>query len=1049
MKHNALLRIPLNKFMKNYLISLLLVMVLPFMATAQTDSWFELEVQFDFYGPNESLTLITQAGDTLVNYQPSQPYELYETIVYADSGNLDIKIYDTFGDGWNTNVYGTTSYIKLYNSCQGVILDLDLDYAFTQIDTTVVLDTCTAPVIGCMDSNASNYNPAAVYSNDSCKYPVEFTLDMNNYNNTFTTPYVSGVFNGWASDIPMADTNNDGIWNVTVDIMSGQYAWKFMLDSWATQELPPNVQNDPYVSCFTLDAYGFTNRTLTVTDTSQTLPTYCWEKCYECGTVLGCMDSTSNVYNPWATLDDGSCGVTAPTCDPDETYVELIFTPDNWPNETSISVKDSNGNTLFDAPTGTYSGQSAGIPIREFICIDTNTMVQVFIGDVYGDGLSGTSSGGSIDGNVEVFSCDGTELFDLLDTNGTVNIGYQYLSPLFDVGGICNNGGGSGITGCMNPFSTTYNPLATISGSCGPARVVGCTDTSSFNYDAAANQSEIMTGDYTLEIFDGAANGWSGTWLGIKQGNWISSQYKMGPTSGSSITFDVPLNIFEPIELYLFTTTQSVNTINQIGYQLRGPEGDTIVDVPYFTAGPLQFPNIQSTTAQPTFGDVCIPIILGCMDSTSLNYIQPIGDSMVDVNTDDGSCIPIVEGCMNPLAFNYNPLANVDDGSCVPVVVGCMDSTSYNYDPLANTPGACIPIILGCTDPTQFNYDSNANTDDGSCIPFIYGCMDVTALNYDSTANTDDGSCIARIYGCMDSTMYNFNPLANTDDGSCVPFIYGCMDVNSLNYDPLANTNQTSATDFTNPCIPIVYGCTDSTSFNYNPSANVDNGSCVPFIYGCMDPNSFNYDPTANTNQTSATDLSNPCIPIVYGCTDSTSVNYDPLANVDNGSCITSIVGCMDPTAYSYNPLANVSDSTACLYDAGCVGGPGEPYWLNNPCFAWVIDVDNYCCDNIWDSDCQDLYDYCENGYPLDINELIGSGGKIAVYPNPTTDMLSVVTTLNNVQFVLFDLQGKKLRTVENTKNAEIDMRNLSTGIYILQISVDGKIYNKKILKED
>ena len=25
------------------------------------------------------------------------------------------------------------------------------------------------------------------------------------------------------------------------------------------------------------------------------------------GTILGCTDSTSNLYNPWATDDDGSC----------------------------------------------------------------------------------------------------------------------------------------------------------------------------------------------------------------------------------------------------------------------------------------------------------------------------------------------------------------------------------------------------------------------------------------------------------------------------------------------------------------------------------------------------------------------------------------------------------------------------------------------------------------------------------------------------------------------------------------------------------------------
>ena len=331
----------------------------------------------------------------------------------------------------------------------------------------------------------------------------------------------------------------------------------------------------------------------------------------------------------------------------------------------------------------------------------------------------------------------------------------------------------------------------------------------------------------------------------------------------------LPLNIFQNVEAYLFTTSQSQNTINQIGYTLTGPEGDTIINVAYWDAIP--FPFIVEANALPTFGDVCIPVILGCMDST---------------------------------AFNYNPLANVDDGSC-------------------------IPIIYGCTDPSAFNYD----------------------------------------------------PIANTEDFSCIPIVYGCM---------------------------------DSTSFNYDPNANVDNGSCIPFVYGCM---------------------------------DSTAVNYDPLANVDNGSCITAVPGCTDVSAYNYDPNANVSDSTACLYDAGCVGGPGEPYWLNNPCYAWVIDVDSYCCDTEWDSDCQSLYQYCYDGYPLDISELAGS--KIAVYPNPTKDVLNVTTSLNNVKFDLYDLSGRKLRSGENQKRAEVDMRNLPIGIYILQVNYDGNIYNKKIVKED
>ena len=1028
---------------------ILLLLLIPQLVISQ-DSWFNLEVQFDYYGPSESFALVTQAGDTLVNHTPTQPFEFFQTLVYADSGDIDISLFDSFGDGWtggsiNTNS-GIISSILIENACQGVILDLDVTAlgSFSQYDTIVNLLPCPPPVAGCMDPNSINYDSLATIDDGSCLYEVDFSLNMNQYNSYFTTPYVVGPFNNWTDANPMVN-NGNGIWETTIALPAGFTVWKFMLDNFADQELPTNVQNDPMVSCFILDQYGFTNRTLDVQNQPITLPTYCWESCYDCGEVLGCTDPTSNLYNPWATIDDGTCTASGPTgCGTDQTYLKLVYTPDNWPNENEIVVGDPNG-TIFYAPQGTYnqSNAPAGIPIEIFICVDTNVLVDITLTDSYGDGYGGSTSGGTVDGNLELFNCDGVELFDLVDTVGA-NFGYSYQSDQFNSGDICSSGNPTDVLGCMDPFSTTYDPLATIDdGSCGPLRVLGCTDPTAFNYDPNANQTEIMQGQYILEIFDGAANGWSGTWLGIKQGNNLSPQYKIGPNDGTSLTFNVPLNIFEPIELYLFTTQQSSNTINQVGYTLTGPTGDTIVDVPYFTAGPLQFPIVQSPTAQPFYGNVCIPIILGCTDPTAFNYIQPTGDPLIDVNTDDGSCEPVIVGCMNPLAFNFDPLANTDDpASCIPVIVGCMDPTAFNYippigDPMVdvntNDPTLCIPVLLGCTDPTAFNYDSNANTDDGSCIPVVEGCTDPTAFNYDPNANTDDGSCIATVLGCTDPTAFNYDPLANTDDGSCIAIVYGCTDPSAFNYNPLANVDNGS-------CEPYVFGCMDTTAFNFNPLANTDDGSCVPFIYGCTDPSALNYDPNANTEDFS-------CVDIIYGCMDSSAVNYDPLANVDNGSCITAIIGCTDPNSYNYNPEANVSDPDLCLYDAGCITGPGEPYWLNNNCYAWVIDVDNYCCDNDWDPVCQEMYNYCENGWPdgVSIDGRFSRFSGIVVYPNPAKDILNIVTDLD-VKASLYDMTGRILKS--NIIEKQIDLSNLPSGVYFLNIEHEGQIYNKRIIKE-
>ena len=229
-------------------------------------------------------------------------------------------------------------------------------------------------------------------------------------------------------------------------------------------------------------------------------------------------------------------------------------------------------------------------------------------------------------------------------------------------------------------------------------------------------------------------------------------------------------------------------------------------------------------------------------------------------------------------------------------------------------------------------------------------------------------------------------------------------------------------------------------AFNYNPSANVDDGSCVPVIYGCTNPASFNYNSDANTDNGS-------CVDVVYGCTNPDSVNYNPLANTDNGSCITPIVGCTDPSSYNYNPDANVSDPDSCLYDAGCITGPGEPYWLNNNCYAWVIDVDSYCCDNDWDPICQEMYNYCEDGWPegFNIEGKFSRFSGVVVYPNPTNDILNIVTDLD-ISTNLYDVMGRSLKSKVTDK--QINLSDLPSGVYFLTIEHDGNTYNKRIIKE-
>ena len=323
--------------------------------------------------------------------------------------------------------------------------------------------------------------------------------------------------------------------------------------------------------------------------------------------------------------------------------------------------------------------------------------------------------------------------------------------------------------------------------------------------------------------------------------------------------------------------------------------------------------------------------------------INPDGDTLMSVEP------PFIQ----PL-FVYSAVTNCGN-TCIEKVFGCPDVLACNYTPGVNTPTACTYPV------TYYNCNNE-------CISDIDG----------------DGVCDElEVVGCQDPVMYNYNLLA-TDSGACEPFTYGCTDPLMYNYDVTANTDNGN-------CEPFVYGCTDSTMFNYNPLANADNNSCIPFVYGCTDPSMLNYNSEANTEDFS-------CIAYVYGCMDSLALNYDSLANTDNGSCIEVVMGCMDPGAYNYESTANVNDTLSCLYDAGCITGSGYPYWLNDPCYAWVIEVDEYCCENEWDTICQLTYDYCDGTWSGPLLTRTDTDKKLIMI----TDLLGRPAKIRKNQVLLF-----------------------------------------------
>ena len=334
------------------------------------------------------------------------------------------------------------------------------------------------------------------------------------------------------------------------------------------------------------------------------------------------------------------------------------------------------------------------------------------------------------------------------------------------------------LAGCTNPIYLEYNSNADFDdGSCATLVVLGCMDSTAYNYDPAAN----------VEL--------SGSCIPFVYGCMDPVMFNYDPLATAPDTC-IPY-IYGCTDASMFNYDINANTDN----------GSCIPFVYGCTDSTMYNYNVLANTDNGT----CISFVYGCMDVLAINY-------NVLANTDDGSCIDVILGCTDSTAFNYNALANTDDGSCVSVALGCTDATAFNYDAAANTDdGSCIPVLFGCIDPTMWNYCDTCNTDNGSCIEYYYGCTDSLALNYDDDANTDNGSCIYPLYGCGDPTALNYNPLVNVSDSTC-EYSAGCAvgDIYTIpnpcftwviDIDPYC-----CDTDWDNTCAELYMYCQDGWS---------------------------------------------------------------------------------------------------------------------------------------------------------------------------------------------------------------------------------------------
>jgi hypothetical protein len=577
-------------------------------------------------------------------------------------------------------------------------------------DTTVLL----SDYVGCMDSSALNFNSSVMFDDGSCIPFIYGCTDslMSNYNNLANTddgscvPYILGCMDTLAFNYNSAADTSDGSCCFMSGCMDPTMLYYNVLNCIDTAF---GGSCEPYIyGCMDQNAANWNS--LANTDDGS---------CWYC--VYGCEDSSMFNYDPLATCNDTSCipfiyGCTDPSA---WNYDSIANTNDSSCIATVYGCTDPMAYNYYpgaNVDDGSCYTCSFSTPIWyiDTASIDScNAYAGIMISSNSNQGPLSYSWnvlwGPSINIPTMPYSnslCRGIYTMTVIDINGCA------LIDTLEIGNV--------VLGCTDSTAQNYNAAANIDdGSCCAAPVVDLTiGTWHFEYGWSCPAYD------TLYYINYASNGiWSNSFSGeweLCGDQYTHTYYNNDPT--------------------VYTGTYNNGVIT-------GTMND----------------GISSTIG-------CFQIYL---DSAS-----------------------VVLGCMDPLACNYNSTAQVSDGSCL-TVYGCTDPLACNYDVLATCDdGSCL-TVYGCTDPLACNYDVLATCDDGSCLT-AYGCMDPTACNYNALATCDDGSCILPD-GCTDSTAFNYDPAATCDDGSCIAVVYGCTDPIALNYYTGANIDDGSCI-FTSVC---------------------------------------------------------------------------------------------------------------------------------------------------------------------------------------------------------------------------------------------------------
>ena len=651
-------------------------------------------------------------------------------------------------------------------------------------------------ICGCMDPNATNYNPQATFPGAGPMEGYEncetYTVQNADEQDGDMVDYTGVQFGAFVCNYHFTCQNwDDGLWPETLYMLSlqnQQYNPWFEFPD-IDQSINPNMDPELAVE----DMASYVCNMVCATPGGGGIDLNPGQYCPAC----------NQFFDFEVSLPQGASGDSVCDCCPDPVLPgctdENALNTNDWATEPCVGDPGFNGGPECVSP---YEG--APVATGENCCClysmpgCTDPEAENYNEDAaYDDGsceYSGCTDNEALNYDPDVNVDDGSCIY----AGGTDEEASNYDPDADEDDGSCWYGG------CTDEAASNYDETATVDdGSC---LYPGCTDEDASNFDEDANTDDgscLYPGcmDDTALNYDETANIEDGSCLygGCLDPTANNYDETADENDGSCLYNGW---ICDAAETEDGTPPESWDKECQEFTDLTLPLDDAywpavvnagvVPDIPYAT---------YEECEEAGCGEKPRDELGGCMDPNANNY-----NDSPNLDYDDGSCEYTVWNCEN--------VPNAD--GALTGVVGCVESItsespdyvviSEPYATLLACEMNCISThtpsdIEGCTDPNADNYSPSANIDDDSCEY----CME-----YDSWDEaTQENTCC----------FYYQNPDNIGDDG------YALIDDQEVWENLLDWLN--AGAGYAQCCPPPVQGCTDEAATNYDPEACLDDNSCT------------------------------------------------------------------------------------------------------------------------------------------------------------------------------------------------------------------------------